>query len=145
MPDAPWQADACSLVDAYRRGERSPAEEVEACLAAIAASDLNAFSFLDGDRAVELARSASTCTLSSRCCICMASARVGSSNESTSAPRLSISRTKIGRFLERRGGQRPPPVGGLRRREGGRLGPRQQHEAGRLGGDAVVRLQGVGA
>jgi hypothetical protein len=36
--------DACSLVDAYRRGERNPVEETEACLAAIEASELNALS-----------------------------------------------------------------------------------------------------
>ena len=49
MTDTPWLHDACSLVDAFRRGERSPVEEVEACLAAIERSDLNAFSFIDGD------------------------------------------------------------------------------------------------
>ncbi len=31
MVDAPWTGDACSLVDAFRSGERSPAEELEAC------------------------------------------------------------------------------------------------------------------
>lgn len=46
-----WKGDACSLVDAFRRGERSPLEELDASLAAIAASDLNAFSFLDPERA----------------------------------------------------------------------------------------------
>lgn len=51
MPDTPWSGDACSLVDAFRAGERSPVEEVEASLAAIEASDLNAFSFLDADAA----------------------------------------------------------------------------------------------
>ena len=51
MHDQPWQDDACSLVDAFRRGERSPVEELEATLAAIEASDLNAFSFVDPDRA----------------------------------------------------------------------------------------------
>jgi aspartyl-tRNA(Asn)/glutamyl-tRNA(Gln) amidotransferase subunit A len=51
MPDAPWQGDACSLVDAFRAGERSPVEELEASLAAIDASDLNAFGFLDVERA----------------------------------------------------------------------------------------------
>jgi aspartyl-tRNA(Asn)/glutamyl-tRNA(Gln) amidotransferase subunit A len=47
MTDAPWQGDACSLVDAFRAGERSPAEELEATLAAIEASDLNCISYLD--------------------------------------------------------------------------------------------------
>ena len=55
MADAPWLDDACSLVDAFRAGDRSPKEEVEATLAAIEASDLNAFSFVDPDRAREAA------------------------------------------------------------------------------------------
>lgn len=50
MSDA-WSGDACSLVDAFRAGERSPREEVDATLAAIDASDLNCFSFLDPERA----------------------------------------------------------------------------------------------
>ena len=58
MADAPWQGDACSLVDAYRAGDRSPVEEVDATLAAIAASDLNAFSYVDGDAAREKAKTA---------------------------------------------------------------------------------------
>jgi len=51
MPDSPWMADACSLVDAFRSGERSPAEELEASLAAIERSNLNCFSFVDPERA----------------------------------------------------------------------------------------------
>ena len=51
MADAPWRGDACSLVDAFRRGERSATEELEATLAAIDASQLNAFAFLDADQA----------------------------------------------------------------------------------------------
>jgi aspartyl-tRNA(Asn)/glutamyl-tRNA(Gln) amidotransferase subunit A len=51
MTDAPWLGDACSLVDAFRSGERSPVEELEATLAAIEASDLNAFSHLDPEAA----------------------------------------------------------------------------------------------
>jgi aspartyl-tRNA(Asn)/glutamyl-tRNA(Gln) amidotransferase subunit A len=51
MGDAPWQGDACSLVEAFRRGERSPAEELEAVYAAIDASPLNAFSHLDREHA----------------------------------------------------------------------------------------------
>jgi aspartyl-tRNA(Asn)/glutamyl-tRNA(Gln) amidotransferase subunit A len=58
MTDRPWSGDACSLVDAFRSGERKPAEELEACLAAIAASDLNAFSFLDAEGALERAAAA---------------------------------------------------------------------------------------
>lgn len=49
--DLPWQGDACSLVDAFRSGERSPVEELDATLAAIERSDLNAFSHLDPERA----------------------------------------------------------------------------------------------
>ncbi|HYI62365.1 MAG TPA: amidase [Acidimicrobiales bacterium] len=56
--DTPWQNDACSLVDAFRAGERSPVEELDATLAAIEASDLNCFSFLDPERARAAARSA---------------------------------------------------------------------------------------
>ena len=56
MPDAPWTDDACSLVDAFRRGERSPLEELEASLAAIESSDLNAFAFVDATRARDAAR-----------------------------------------------------------------------------------------
>jgi aspartyl-tRNA(Asn)/glutamyl-tRNA(Gln) amidotransferase subunit A len=51
MADQPWQGDACSLVDAFRSGERSPAEELEATIAAIEASELNAFAHLDLDAA----------------------------------------------------------------------------------------------
>jgi Asp-tRNA(Asn)/Glu-tRNA(Gln) amidotransferase A subunit family amidase len=56
MVDAPWTDDACSLVDAFRAGERSPLEELDASLAAIQASDLNAFSFVDPERARDAAR-----------------------------------------------------------------------------------------
>jgi len=58
MPDTPWLGDACSLVDAFRSGERSPLEELDASLAAIDRSELNAFSFLDADTARERARHA---------------------------------------------------------------------------------------
>ena len=51
VTDTPWQGDACSLVDAFRAGERSPVEELEATLAAIEASDLNCFSYVDPERA----------------------------------------------------------------------------------------------
>lgn len=56
--DAPWAGDACSLVDAFRRGERSPAEELDASLAAIAASSLNAWSHLDEATARQTASAA---------------------------------------------------------------------------------------
>jgi aspartyl-tRNA(Asn)/glutamyl-tRNA(Gln) amidotransferase subunit A len=58
MADQPWQGDACSLVDEFRTGARSPVEEVEASLAAIEASDINAFSFLDPERARSAAAAA---------------------------------------------------------------------------------------
>jgi aspartyl-tRNA(Asn)/glutamyl-tRNA(Gln) amidotransferase subunit A len=53
-----WGGDACALVEAFRRGERSPREELEATLAAIANSDLNCFSYLDPERALDAARRA---------------------------------------------------------------------------------------
>lgn len=58
MTDTTWQGDVCSLVDAFRSGERSPTEELDATLAAIDASDLNAFTHLDPERARAAARSA---------------------------------------------------------------------------------------
>src|SRR3954466_2409984 len=59
MTDTPWLGDACSLVRAFRSGERSPVEELEASLAAIEASELNAFVWLDDpDLARERARTA---------------------------------------------------------------------------------------
>jgi Asp-tRNA(Asn)/Glu-tRNA(Gln) amidotransferase A subunit family amidase len=51
MPVTPWQGDACSLVDAFRTGERNPKEELEGVLAAIDASALDAVSFLDTEGA----------------------------------------------------------------------------------------------
>ena len=56
--DSPWLADACSLVDAFRNGERSPQEELHASLSAIERSSLNAFSFLDPEGALQRAKSA---------------------------------------------------------------------------------------
>ena len=51
MGTTPWLGDACSLVDAFRSGDRSPVEELDACLTAIDASELNAFCHLDVDAA----------------------------------------------------------------------------------------------
>ena len=51
--DTPWSGDACSLVDAYRRGERSPAEELAATLGgdrALASSTPSASSTRRGGR-----------------------------------------------------------------------------------------------
>ncbi len=53
-----WTGDACSLVDAFRAGERTPVDELEATLAAIEASDLNCFSHVDPDRARAVAAAA---------------------------------------------------------------------------------------
>jgi|HigsolmetaAR201D_1030396.scaffolds.fasta_scaffold07444_3 aspartyl-tRNA(Asn)/glutamyl-tRNA(Gln) amidotransferase subunit A len=58
MGDQPWQGDACSLVEAFRRGERSPVEELEAVFAAIDASPLNAFCHLDREQALQAAAAA---------------------------------------------------------------------------------------
>jgi len=51
MTDTPWLGDASSLVDAFRSGERSPAEELELVLTAIERSELNAVAFVDADGA----------------------------------------------------------------------------------------------
>jgi len=56
--DQPWPGDACGLVDAFRAGDRSPVEELEASLAAIESSSLNCFSHTDAERALAAARSA---------------------------------------------------------------------------------------
>jgi aspartyl-tRNA(Asn)/glutamyl-tRNA(Gln) amidotransferase subunit A len=54
----PWLHDACSLVDAFRAKDLSPTEALEASLAAIGASDLNAFSLVDTEAARSRAASA---------------------------------------------------------------------------------------
>jgi aspartyl-tRNA(Asn)/glutamyl-tRNA(Gln) amidotransferase subunit A len=51
MTDTPWSGDACSLVDAFRSGERKPTDELDAVLGAIEASSLNAVAFIDADGA----------------------------------------------------------------------------------------------
>ena len=58
MADAPWLDDACSLVDAYRRGDFSPPEQLEATIAAVESSGLNAVCHTDFDRAREAAATA---------------------------------------------------------------------------------------
>ena len=58
MTDTPWQGDACSLVEEFRAGRRSPQEEMQATLAAVSASSLNAVSFVDADGALQRAASA---------------------------------------------------------------------------------------
>jgi aspartyl-tRNA(Asn)/glutamyl-tRNA(Gln) amidotransferase subunit A len=51
MTDTPWLGDVCGLVEAFRTGERTPADELEAVLGAIGASALAAVPFLDEDGA----------------------------------------------------------------------------------------------
>ncbi len=58
MTDQPWLGDACSLVDAFRAGTLSPTEALDASLAAIDDSELNAFSHLDVEAARASASSA---------------------------------------------------------------------------------------
>jgi Asp-tRNA(Asn)/Glu-tRNA(Gln) amidotransferase A subunit family amidase len=54
----PWLGDTCSLVDAFRSGDRSPVEELEASLEAIEASELNAWAWTDPGTALDQARRA---------------------------------------------------------------------------------------
>jgi aspartyl-tRNA(Asn)/glutamyl-tRNA(Gln) amidotransferase subunit A len=58
MSDTPWQGDACSLVEEFRAGRRSPVEELQATYAAIEASTLNAFCYLAQEQAEAAARNA---------------------------------------------------------------------------------------
>ncbi len=51
MTDSPWLGDACSLVDAFRSGERKPSDELDAVLGALETSDLNAVPFVDAEGA----------------------------------------------------------------------------------------------
>jgi aspartyl-tRNA(Asn)/glutamyl-tRNA(Gln) amidotransferase subunit A len=57
VADQPWLQDACSLVEAFRAGSIGPVEALDASLAAIEASGLNAFSHLDVDAARAVAAS----------------------------------------------------------------------------------------
>ncbi|NNE72812.1 MAG: amidase [Acidimicrobiales bacterium] len=58
MADTPWTGDACSLVEAFRAGERSPAEELEATYGAIDASATNSVCFTDREQAMAAAAGA---------------------------------------------------------------------------------------
>ncbi|NQV96239.1 MAG: amidase [Acidimicrobiaceae bacterium] len=58
MADTPWLGDSASLVEAFRRGERSPLEELRATYDAISRSKLNAFCFLDRESAERDAKNA---------------------------------------------------------------------------------------
>ena len=55
MKETPWQGDACSLVDEFRSGRRTPLEELEATYAAIDDSSLNAFCHLPREQAEQAA------------------------------------------------------------------------------------------
>ncbi|HMC71056.1 MAG TPA: hypothetical protein VKJ07_18005, partial [Mycobacteriales bacterium] len=55
---APWLGDACSLVDAYRSGELSPAEAVDAVIAAAESDPYNAICHIDADAARQAAADA---------------------------------------------------------------------------------------
>jgi len=54
----PWLLDACGLVDAFRAKELSPLEALDACIDAMEASPLNAFSYTDFEQARHAARNA---------------------------------------------------------------------------------------
>jgi aspartyl-tRNA(Asn)/glutamyl-tRNA(Gln) amidotransferase subunit A len=56
MSDQPWPGDACSLVDAFRAGELSPLEALDATLDAIDRSQLNAVCHVDPERSRAWAR-----------------------------------------------------------------------------------------
>ena len=58
MGETPWLGDACSLVEEFRAGRRSPVEEMKATLAAVRASGLNAISFVDEEGALARAAAA---------------------------------------------------------------------------------------
>lgn len=58
MGNTPWLGDSCSLVDAFRKGERSPVEELQATYDAIDASDLNAFCYTPREQAMQAAKQA---------------------------------------------------------------------------------------
>ena len=85
--DHAWTGDACSLVDAFRKGEITPPEALELSLAAIEASALNAFSHVDADAA----RRAAPSTPTSR-----------SPSEGSPSGSRSSSRSRAGRSPRRR-------------------------------------------
>ncbi len=58
MADHAWAGDACSLVDAFRKGEITPPEALELSLAAIEGSALNACSYVDAGAARRAAQQA---------------------------------------------------------------------------------------
>lgn len=58
MSNQTWQGDVVGLVEAFRSGERSPVEELEATLAAVEASDLNVDCYIDAEAAINTAANA---------------------------------------------------------------------------------------
>ena len=58
MASGTWQGDAVGLVEAFRSGERTPVDELEAVFDAIDTSDLNAVCFTDRDTARQSAATA---------------------------------------------------------------------------------------
>ena len=56
MKSEPWLGDACSLVEAFRAGDLSPTEALDASLSAMEESTLNAFSHVDAESARATAR-----------------------------------------------------------------------------------------
>ena len=58
MSNETWQGDAVGLVEAFRVGDRSPLEELEATYSAIDTSNLNAITYVDRESASEQARTA---------------------------------------------------------------------------------------
>ncbi len=58
MTDQPWTGDVVGLVEAFRAGDRHPLEELEATLAAVDASELNAVCHVDAEAAREAASNA---------------------------------------------------------------------------------------
>jgi aspartyl-tRNA(Asn)/glutamyl-tRNA(Gln) amidotransferase subunit A len=58
MTTTPWLGDACSLTEAFRAGDLSPLEALDASIEAMDHTPLNPFSHMDFDRAREAARTA---------------------------------------------------------------------------------------
>lgn len=58
MGNTPWQGDACSLVEEFRAGRRSPLEELQATYEAEDHSSLNALCYLPCEEAEAMARAA---------------------------------------------------------------------------------------
>jgi aspartyl-tRNA(Asn)/glutamyl-tRNA(Gln) amidotransferase subunit A len=58
MGETPWQGDACSLVDEFRSGRRSPLEELQSTYDAIDASTLNAVCYTPREQAERAAAEA---------------------------------------------------------------------------------------